>query len=123
MAKETQNENVEVVAEAVSKTEIFFRKNRNILITILAAVVVAAAAYFCWYKFAFQPKQAEALEQMSYAEANFRNMEYELALNGDGNVLGFAQVIDEYGCKAGQAVYLYAGVCQLQHAFLIFHVF
>ncbi len=114
MAKETQNENVEVVAEAVSKTEIFFRKNRNILITILAAVVVAAAAYFCWYKFAFQPKQAEALEQMSYAEANFRNMEYELALNGDGNVLGFAQVIDEYGCKAGQAVYLYAGVCQLQ---------
>ncbi len=68
MAKETQNENVEVVAEAVSKTEIFFRKNRNILITILAAVVVAAAAYFCWYKFAFQPKQAEALEQMSYAD-------------------------------------------------------
>ena len=45
---------------------------------------------------------------------NFRNMEYELALNGDGNVLGFAQIIDEYGAKGGKSVYFYAGVCELQ---------
>ena len=48
------------------------------------------------------------------AEANFRAEEYELALNGDGNVLGFAQIIDEYGKKAGKAAYFYAGVCELQ---------
>ena len=48
------------------------------------------------------------------AEANFRNGEYDLALNGDGNVLGFSQIIDEYGAKGGKDVYLYAGLCELQ---------
>ena len=43
-----------------------------------------------------------------------RNAGVELALNGDGNVLGFAQIIDEYGAKAGKAVNFYAGVCELQ---------
>ena len=51
---------------------------------------------------------------MAYAEQNFRAADYEVALNGDGNVLGFAQIIDEYGKKAGKAVYFYAGVCELQ---------
>ena len=29
-------------------------------------------------------------------------------------MLGFSQIIDEYGAKAGKAVYLYAGICELQ---------
>jgi len=114
MANETKNENAEVVAEAVSKTEIFFKENRNLLLIVLAALIVLCAGFFCWYKFAYQPKKAEALGQMYPAEANFRNMEYDLALNGDGNVLGFAQIIGDYGKKAGKAVYLYAGICELQ---------
>ena len=28
--------------------------------------------------------------------------------------MGFTQIIDEYGAKAGKAVYFYAGVCELQ---------
>ena len=51
---------------------------------------------------------------MALAEENFRNGDYELALNGDGNVLGFVQVLDEYGKKAGKSVNFYAGVCELQ---------
>ena len=51
---------------------------------------------------------------MAVAEENFRAADYELALNGDGNVLGFSQIIDEYGAKAGKSVYFYAGVCELQ---------
>jgi tetratricopeptide (TPR) repeat protein len=51
---------------------------------------------------------------MAAAEQNFRAGDFELALNGDGNALGFVQIIDEYGKKAGKAVYFYAGVCELQ---------
>ena len=51
---------------------------------------------------------------MAVAEQNFRAGDYEVALNGDGNVLGFAQIIDEYGAKAGKAANFYAGVCELQ---------
>lgn len=114
MSKEIKNENAEAVAEAVSKTELFLNKNKNVILSVLGAVVLIGAGYFCYHKFLYQPQVAEAQEQTYPAEANFRNAEYELALNGDGNVLGFAQIIDEYGAKAGRAVYFYAGVCELQ---------
>ncbi|MBQ8499405.1 MAG: tetratricopeptide repeat protein [Bacteroidales bacterium] len=114
MAKEIKNQNAEAVVEAVSKTEKFFNENGKLLSIIAVAVVVIAAGIFCWFKFAYQPKVEEAQGQMAYAEQNFRAGDFELALNGDGNVLGFAQVIDEYGAKAGKSVYFYAGVCELQ---------
>ena len=114
MAKVIKNENVEAVVEAVSKTEKFFNENGKFLGGIVLGLVVVAAAVFCWYKFAYQPAVEEAQGQMAVAEQNFRAADYELALNGDGNVLGFAQIIDEYGAKAGKSVYFYAGVCELQ---------
>ena len=114
MAKEIKNENAEAVVEAVSKTEKFFQENGKTLSIICAAFLVVCVAVFCWFKFAYQPKVAEAQGQMAYAEQNFRNADYEVALNGDGNSLGFVQIIDEYGKKAGKAVYFYAGVCELQ---------
>ena len=114
MAKEIKNQNAEAVVEAVSKTEKFFNENGKLLSIIAVAVVVIAAGIFCWFKFAYQPKVEEAQGQMAYAEQNFRAGDFELALNGDGNVLGFAQVIDEYGAKAGKSVYFYAGACELQ---------
>ena len=114
MAKEIKNENAEAVVEAVSKTEKFFEENGKLISIICAGFVVACAIVFCWFKFAYQPKVNEAQGQMAVAEQNFRYADYELALNGDGNALGFAQIIDEYGKKAGKAVYFYAGVCELQ---------
>ena len=114
MSKETKNPNAEAVAEAVSKTEVFFKENSKPLVICIAAVIVLAVGIFLWHKYAYEPKVAEAQEQMYPAENNFRNAEYELALNGDGNVLGFAQIIDEYGAKGGKSVYFYAGVCELQ---------
>ncbi len=114
MAKEIKNQNAETVVEAVSKTEQFFNENGKLLGGILAGLVVVAVAVVCWVKFAYQPAVAEAQGQMALAEENFRAADYELALNGDGNVLGFAQIIDEYGAKAGKAANFYAGVCALQ---------
>ena len=114
MAKEIKKQNAEAVVEAVSKTEQFFNENGKLLGGILAGLVVVAVAAFCWVKFAYQPAVAEAQGQMALAEGNFRAAAYDLALYGDGNVLGFAQIIDEYGAKAGMAANFYAGVCELQ---------
>ena len=72
MAKEIKNENAEAVVEAVSKTEKFFNENGKLLSIIAAAIIVVAAGIFCWYKFAYQPAQAEAQGQMALAEENFR---------------------------------------------------
>jgi tetratricopeptide (TPR) repeat protein len=114
MAKDIKNEKAEAVAEAVSKTEKFFTENGKLIAGLAAGVVVVAIAVFCWFKFAYQPAVVEAQGQMALAEQNFIAADYEVALNGDGNVLGFNQIMEEYGAKAGKAVYFYAGVCELQ---------
>ncbi len=114
MAKEIKKENAQNVAEAVSKTDLFFQENKKTIIIAVAAVIVVALGIFLYQKFVAMPKKAEAYAQLYPAETLFQDQNFEQALNGDGNVLGFAQVIDEYGAKAGKAVYLYAGVCELQ---------
>lgn len=111
MAKEVLNENEAAVISAVTKTEQFLEKNKKAILGCLAALVVVAAAAFCVYNYIYMPKKAEALQQMSKAEANFRAGNYELALKGDGNVLGFEELIADYGKKAGNSVYFYAAVC------------
>ncbi len=112
--KERAKENTAAVVEAVSKTELFFSSNKVAIIVIIAVLIIAGLGFFFWHKYSYLPMVAEAQEQMYPAEANFRAEEYDLALNGDGNVLGFAQIIEDYGKKAGKAVYMYAGICELQ---------
>ena len=51
---------------------------------------------------------------MARAEQWFLSGEYELSLTGDDNDLGFEDIIKQYGSKAGEAVYMYAGIAKLQ---------
>lgn len=116
MAKEKINDaaNQENIEAAVSKTEQFYNENKKTLLTILAAIIVVGLAILAYNKFIYQPKCAEAMEQAYPAEASFQAGNFEIALKGDGNALGFEQIISDYGTKAGKAVYMYAGVSALQ---------
>lgn len=114
MAKQIKNENAEAVVEAVSKTEKFFNKYGKTLGTICTVIIVVIAGLFCWNKFIYAPAADEAKGQMAFAEENFRAGDFEAALNGNGEALGFEQIINEYGSKAGASAYFYAGVCALQ---------
>lgn len=117
MTSKTTNpkaEKIESVGEAVSKTEVFFKKYGKTLSYIGIALAIIAAAIILYIQFYAKPMKDEAIAQMFPAEQYFRAENYEQALNGDGNSLGFAQIIDEYGAKAGKSVYLYAGICELQ---------
>ena len=102
----------ENIQQTVSKTDEFFKKNKKVILGAVGAVVVVGLAVLAYNKFIYQPKCAEAMQQCYPAEMNFQAGEYELALNGDGNVLGFADIISDYGTKAGQAVFMYAGICE-----------
>lgn len=109
-----KKENQANVAEALSKTEQFFENNKKNIIGAVAGIIVLVALVFAYRSFIVLPKQHEAQNQMFTAERFFRQDSFKLALNGDGNFLGFEQVIRKYGSKAGKAAYLYAGVCELQ---------
>jgi len=104
----------ENIHATVSKTDQFYKDNKKTIWGIVIAVVVVVTAVFAYNRFVYQPKCAEAQEQAFPAEASFATGEYQLALEGDGNVLGFAQIIEDYGSKAGKSVYYDAAVCALR---------
>ena len=104
----------ENIQETVSKTDQFYNEHKKTIWTVTCILAVIALAVFAYIKLIYQPKCAEAAQQAFPAEQSFAAGEYELALNGDGNILGLADVIDQYGSKAGAAVFMEAGVCALQ---------
>ena len=102
------------IAEAVSKSEMFFQKYGKIVYGCVAAVLLIALAILAYNRFILQPKKEKAQAEMFKAEQKFAQGNYELALNGDDNTMGFEEIIGTYGSKAGEAVYLYAGASALQ---------
>ena len=112
--KEKEAQRQENIEQTVSATEQFYNENKKAIWGIVAAVLVIGLGILAYNKFIYQPKCVEAMQQCYPAEMSFQNGEYDLALNGDGNNLGFADIIADYGSKAGKAVYLYAGICELQ---------
>ena len=117
MAKNNVNQREAVMQEnlehTVSSTEKFFSEHGKLVWSVLAGLVIIGLAILLYNKFIYQRQCEEAMEQAYPAEQSFQAGEYEIALNGDGNNLGFADLIDNYGAKAGKAVYFYAGVCEL----------
>ena len=101
-------------AEAVSKTELFFQKNAKLIYGCVAAVLLIALAILAYNRFILQPKKEKAQAAMYVAEQRFAAGNFELALNGDDNDMGFEEIIDTYGVKGGKSVYMYAGACALQ---------
>ena len=112
--KDKEAQRQENIEQTVSATEQFYNENKKLIWSIVAAILVIGLGILAYNKFIFQPRCVEAMQQAYPAEMSFQNAEYDLALNGDGNNLGFADIIDEYGTKAGKAVYMYAGICELE---------
>jgi len=108
-----KKEDPAAVAEAISKTEEFLAKYKKHLIYTATGILVLLGLGFGYMKLIREPRRQEAMAQMFPAESYFRADSFDLALNGDGNVLGFKDIIDEYKALPGQVVYFYAGVSEL----------
>ena len=102
------------VAEALSKTELFFEKNKKTIGYVAGGLIILAALIFVYRNYIMIPKQKEAVNQLFVAERYFKTDSFNLALNGDGNALGLKQIIEKYGKNAGMAAYFDAGVCCLR---------
>ena len=115
MAKNNQKETQqEQVATTVNGVEEFFKNNQKWIEWALIVLLLIIFGIFALNRWVITPAKVEAQGQMFPAEQAFRNGSFETALNGDGNALGFNDIIDNYGKRAGKAVYLYAGLCNLQ---------
>lgn len=112
--KPTENQNQQAVGQAVSGTEEFLKKNGKLLGWIAIGIIAVVAICLAVSQWVIKPARAAALDDSFAAENYFATGDYKTALEGDGSSLGFRDIIAQYGAKAGKAVYMYAGVSELQ---------
>lgn len=105
------SDNIEIVENALSKTEQFIEDNKKVLTIVVAAIVIIVGGYLGYTKLYVAPMENDAKAQMFVAEQYFQKDSFKLALKGDGNYKGFLGIIDEYGVtKAGHLAEYYAGI-------------
>lgn len=112
--KKSHQDQFESVENALSKTEHYIEENQKSLTIIVAAIIIIVGGYLGYKRFVVAPKEKEAKSQMWMAERYFARDSFNLALNGDGNYLGFLDIIDEYSItKSANLAYYYTGISYL----------
>ena len=113
MAKKEENkdllENPEVIKEKLAGAEHWVEENPKIVFGVLGVLALVIAGYFgygYWVGNRDEEAQRDMFQAIRYFEADSLN----LALNGDGNNLGFLQIIDDYSMTdAGKLANFYVG--------------
>jgi tetratricopeptide (TPR) repeat protein len=118
MAKKEENnsvlENQEVLQEKVLGAEQWLEKHPKIIFGITGALLVLVAGYF-GFRYFKESQDAEAQKEMFQAVFYFEADSLSLALKGDGNNLGFLDIIEEYKfSEAANLAHFYVGVSFLK---------
>lgn len=114
---ENKDENILLgnVEETYTKAEKYIEDNKKSLSIIIGAIVVIVGGYFAFKKLYLAPKELEAQDDMFVAEQYFEKDSLDKAINGDGNFLGFKQIVDDYGfTKSANLAHYYLGMSYLK---------
>ena len=112
--KSQQEDNLQELESALTKTERFIEDNQNMITYVVGGIILVVILFLGFSKFYLQPKEDEALSQMFMAENYFEKDSFNLAINGDGNYLGFLDIIDDYGItKSANRAKYYTGISYL----------
>jgi tetratricopeptide (TPR) repeat protein len=112
--KVSEQDQFESVENALSRTEHYIEQNQKSLTIIVLAIIVIIGGYLGYQRFVVSPKEKEAQSQMWMAEQYFARDSFNLALHGDGNYLGFLDIVDEYSItKSANLANYYIGISYL----------
>lgn len=117
MANKQDNTEGKIIAveEALGKTEQFIEKNQKKIIIVVAVLAAIVMGFFGFKQFYLKPQENKAHAEMFYAEKYFELDSLDLALNGDGQHIGFLEVIDNYGItNAANLSKYYVGIIYLK---------
>ena len=104
------------VDEALSTSEAFLIKNKNVLLGAVVALVVIVGGFLGYKHFISKPNELKASEAIFKGEQYFGADNFEVALKGDSlGYAGFVKLADEFsGTDAGNLANAYAGLCYAQ---------
>jgi tetratricopeptide (TPR) repeat protein len=119
MAKKVEHkhellENPQALADTLQGAETWAERHPKTIISISVVIALFVGGYFA-FRYYKDGKELEAQKEMFQAVYYFEADSLNLALNGDGNNLGFIDIIDEYGITdAAKLANYYAGACYLK---------
>jgi tetratricopeptide (TPR) repeat protein len=119
MAKKKENknellENPDALAERLGNAENWMERNAKTVFGIVGIILLAVAGYF-GFNYYKKSQDTDAQPQMFQAVYYFEADSLSKALNGDGNTLGFLNIIEDYKYSdAANLAHFYAGVCYLK---------
>lgn len=104
----------EQLEDALTNSEQFIEKNQKMIMNVVLGLLVVICIYFGYDKFISEPQAKEAANQIFGAQNYFEKDSFNLALHGDGNVLGFVEIADKYSSTpSGNLANFYAGLSYL----------
>jgi tetratricopeptide (TPR) repeat protein len=104
----------EALRESLQGGERWVERHPKTVVGVAVAIALVVGGYF-GYAYYKDNQNEEAQREMFQAVYYFEADSLELALNGDGNTLGFKDIIQEYGVSdAANLAQYYAGVCYLK---------
>ena len=106
---------VEGVEQALTRAEQFIETYQKQIVWVVSVVLGIVLIYMSFQRFYVEKRSLEAAAEMFPAEQYFEDDDWERALDGDGNNLGFIDIISDYKFtpSANLAKY-YAGLCCLR---------
>ena len=117
MAKNKKDENpttISSVEETLTRTEHYLEENYKPLLMGLGVIVVLVGLFWLG-KLYLNKRNDEAQSQIFQAEKYLEMDSLKLALNGDGNYLGFLDIAKNYKMtNTGNLARYSAGICYLQ---------
>ncbi len=117
MAKKTKEGNpqgLKNVEQTLTKTEQFLEQNYKSLLIGLGVIVVLVG--IVWLAKIFLNKRNDEAQSQAYMAQKYLEMDsLKLALNGDGNYLGFLDIASQYKhTSVGNLARYSAGICYLR---------
>ncbi|HEX7847974.1 MAG TPA: tetratricopeptide repeat protein [Chitinophagaceae bacterium] len=108
--------NVDVSGEEmIAKAKDFWTRNSKAILGICGAIIVLGGGWLVYKNFFKAPKEAKASDALFKAEEYYRMDSLNLALNGDGQNMGFLRVISKFGgTDAANLAHFYAGSCYIK---------
>ncbi len=119
MAKKEENkdllENPELLAEKVEGVEHWIEENPKVVFGVLGVLVLIVGGFF-GFRYYIGTQEDIAQREMFQAVYYFEADSLDLAMKGDGNNLGFEQIIDDFGMTdaANLANYYAGAICLKQ---------
>ncbi|MFZ6009317.1 MAG: tetratricopeptide repeat protein, partial [Bacteroidota bacterium] len=107
-------ENPQALADRLQGAETWMERHPKTVIGVAAVILLVVGGYF-GFNYYKDKQEVEAQKEMFQAVFYFEADSLDLALKGDGNNLGFIDIINDYGITdAADLANYYAGVCYLK---------